>query len=152
MNVCTYGIDIFRGFSDRESATQIEFSTCTTDENIQIEIRCWRPMPKATVLASVHQPEPDTATGAIFEQGREVGLLAQQLFPGGVEVNGDGGLDDAMMMRYGANAQSVARCQGNSITLLTETPLDSPSSHRSTHSSAWGYARYQHCETIPNKF
>jgi hypothetical protein len=38
----------------------------------------------------VHQPElaaePDAANEAIFEQGREVGLLARQLFPGGVEV------------------------------------------------------------------
>jgi predicted RecB family nuclease len=38
----------------------------------------------------VHQPElaaePDAAAGAIIEQGHEVGLLARQLFPGGVEV------------------------------------------------------------------
>jgi hypothetical protein len=46
----------------------------------------------------VHQPklaaEPDGATDAIIEQGREVGLLARQLFPGGVEVRSDGGLRD----------------------------------------------------------
>jgi hypothetical protein len=37
-------------------------------------------------------PEPDAATQAIFEQGHEVGALAKQVFPGGVEV-GDGVLD-----------------------------------------------------------
>src|SRR5208282_3182915 len=40
--------------------------------------------------------EPDAANEAIFEQGREVGLLARQLFPGGVEVDGSGGLDGAI--------------------------------------------------------
>jgi predicted RecB family nuclease len=48
----------------------------------------------------VHAPElaaePDPATEAIFEQGREVGLLARQLFPGGVEVGSGGGLDQAI--------------------------------------------------------
>src|ERR1019366_91107 len=48
----------------------------------------------------VHAPElaaePDGATEAIIEQGREVGLLARQLFPGGVEVGSDGGLDQAI--------------------------------------------------------
>src|ERR1035438_6051436 len=48
----------------------------------------------------VHQPElaaePDPATEAIFEQGREVGMLARQLFPGGAEVVSDGGLDQAI--------------------------------------------------------
>ena len=37
----------------------------------------------------VHEPElaeePDSATEAIIEQGREVGRLARTLFPGGVE-------------------------------------------------------------------
>jgi predicted RecB family nuclease len=48
----------------------------------------------------VHAPElaaqSDTATEAIIEQGREVGLLARQLFPGGVEVRSDGGLGRAI--------------------------------------------------------
>lgn len=48
----------------------------------------------------VHEPElaaePDGAVEAIIEQGREVGLLARQLFPGGVEVLSDGGLDQAI--------------------------------------------------------
>lgn len=48
----------------------------------------------------VHQPElaaaPDAAGEAIFEQGREVGLLARQLFPGGVGVEGSRGLDEAI--------------------------------------------------------
>ena len=48
----------------------------------------------------VHQPElggePDDATDAIIAQGREVGMLARQLFPGGVEIPSDGGLDKAI--------------------------------------------------------
>jgi hypothetical protein len=48
----------------------------------------------------VHQPElaavPDAASKAVMEQGREVGLLARQLFPGGVEISSDGGLDQAI--------------------------------------------------------
>ena len=48
----------------------------------------------------VHQPElagvPDAAAVAIMEQGREVGLLARQLFPGGIEVEGSGGLEQAI--------------------------------------------------------
>ncbi len=48
----------------------------------------------------VHEPElatePDAAAGAIIEQGREVGILARQLFPGGVEVRSEGGLDQAI--------------------------------------------------------
>jgi predicted RecB family nuclease len=48
----------------------------------------------------VHEPElaaqPDAASEAIFEQGREVGLLARQMFPGGVEVDGAAGLDEAI--------------------------------------------------------
>jgi hypothetical protein len=48
----------------------------------------------------VHQPElatqPDASAYAIMKQGHEVGLLARQLFPGGVEVDGSGGLDEAI--------------------------------------------------------
>src|SRR5579872_1779939 len=48
----------------------------------------------------VHDPElgaqPDGADEAIMEQGREVGLLARRLFPGGVEVDGSGGLQAAI--------------------------------------------------------
>jgi hypothetical protein len=48
----------------------------------------------------VHKPglaaEPDASALAIMEQGREVGLLARQLFPGGVEVDGLGGLEQAI--------------------------------------------------------
>src|ERR1039458_9270553 len=48
----------------------------------------------------VHEPElaaePDAATEAIMAQGHEVGLLARQLFPGGIEVGSDGGLDQAI--------------------------------------------------------
>jgi len=55
--------------------------------------------PKRLYL-QVHQPElaaePDAASAAVMEQGREVGLLARQLFPGGVEVDGTGGLGQAI--------------------------------------------------------
>src|ERR1035437_6584240 len=48
----------------------------------------------------VHQPElaaePDASAFALMEQGHEVGLLARQLFPGGVEVDGSAGLDEAI--------------------------------------------------------
>jgi predicted RecB family nuclease len=48
----------------------------------------------------VHQPEqatkPDAAVQAIIQQGHEVGMLARQMFPGGVEVSSDGGLDQAI--------------------------------------------------------
>lgn len=48
----------------------------------------------------VHEPElaaqPDGAADAIIEQGREVDMLARQLFPGGIEVRSDGGLDQAI--------------------------------------------------------
>jgi hypothetical protein len=48
----------------------------------------------------VHAPElaaePDAAAEAIIQQGREVGLLARQMFPGGVEVDSSGGLNDAI--------------------------------------------------------
>jgi predicted RecB family nuclease len=40
--------------------------------------------------------QPDGSDQAIIEQGREVGLLARQLFPGGVEVDGSGGLEAAI--------------------------------------------------------
>src|SRR5713226_8267761 len=48
----------------------------------------------SVVLMSV--PRPDGAGEAIIEQGREVGLLARQLFPDGIEVNGSGGLEAAI--------------------------------------------------------
>ncbi|HXW92953.1 MAG TPA: DUF2779 domain-containing protein [Terriglobales bacterium] len=48
----------------------------------------------------VHQPElaaqPDAADQAIIAQGREVGKLARQLFPGGVVVDSCGGLEQAI--------------------------------------------------------
>ena len=48
----------------------------------------------------VHEPEmatqPDATSEAVIEQGREVGLLARQMFPGGVEVRSEGGLDQAI--------------------------------------------------------
>lgn len=34
-------------------------------------------------------PEPDAQTQAIFDQGHQVGELAKQLFPGGIEIGGE---------------------------------------------------------------
>ena len=48
----------------------------------------------------IHQPElaaePDAASEAVIEQGREVGMLARKLFPGGIEVDGSAGLQQAI--------------------------------------------------------
>jgi predicted RecB family nuclease len=48
----------------------------------------------------VHEPGlaagPDAADRAIMEQGREVGLLARQMFPGGVEVDSSDGVERAI--------------------------------------------------------
>ena len=48
----------------------------------------------------VHEPELaaelGTADQAIMQQGHEVGMLARQLFPGGVEVGYEGSLDQAI--------------------------------------------------------
>jgi len=48
----------------------------------------------------VHEPElavePDASAEAIIQQGREIGLLARQMFPGGVEVDCAGGLEQAI--------------------------------------------------------
>ena len=47
-----------------------------------------------------HEPElaaePGAASAAVMEQGREVGLLARQLCPGGIEVHSEGGFDQAI--------------------------------------------------------
>lgn len=52
------------------------------------------------LFLQVYQPElaaaPEAAVEAIIEQGREVGLLARQMFPGGVEVTNDSGLNQAI--------------------------------------------------------
>ena len=48
----------------------------------------------------VHEPklaeQPSAAVQAIMQQGHEVGMLARQLFPGGVEVRSYRGLDQAI--------------------------------------------------------
>jgi Domain of unknown function(DUF2779) len=53
----------------------------------------------------MHEPElaeqPDSATEAIIEQGRDVGRLARTLFPGGVEVFSEHGLDEAIRATRG---------------------------------------------------
>jgi hypothetical protein len=48
----------------------------------------------------VHEPElaaePDASDEAEMEQGGEVGLLARQLFPGGEEISGNSGIEQAI--------------------------------------------------------
>jgi hypothetical protein len=48
----------------------------------------------------MHEPGlaagPDASDQAIMEQGREVGLLARQMFPGGVEVDSSDGVEQAI--------------------------------------------------------
>jgi hypothetical protein len=48
----------------------------------------------------VHEPQlaaqPEGANEAVIEQGREIGLLARQLFPGGVEADGSGSLGEGV--------------------------------------------------------
>jgi predicted RecB family nuclease len=48
----------------------------------------------------VHKPElaaePNGTADGIIEQGREVGMLARKLFPGGIEVDGSAGLKQAI--------------------------------------------------------
>ena len=58
-------------------------------------------MLEKALFSGFHQPElaaeslADDSGEAIIEQGREVGMLARQLFPGGVEV-GSMRLDQAL--------------------------------------------------------
>jgi hypothetical protein len=56
----------------------------------------------------VHEPElaaqSDGADETPFEQGHEVGLLARELFPGGIEVDSSVGLSQAI----GATKELVA--------------------------------------------
>ncbi len=65
----------------------------------------------------VHQPEPaaepDASDYAIMEQGHEVGLLARQMFPGGVEVGGTGGLDEAIRrnLSLGGHSHGAQICE-----------------------------------------
>ena len=74
----------------------------TTDTDVRISkskfvagIQCLK-----RLYWQVHHPdlaaEPEAEVEAIMEQGQEVGLLAHQLFPGGVEVSRDDGLDEAI--------------------------------------------------------
>jgi hypothetical protein len=51
-------------------------------------------------------PEPDAATQAIFDQGHEVGQLAKQLFPGGIEV-GEGARDFDDVLAQSSQARRV---------------------------------------------
>jgi hypothetical protein len=48
----------------------------------------------------VHEPglaaQGDGADVAIIQQGHDVGLLARELFPGGIEVDSSGGLGQAI--------------------------------------------------------
>src|SRR5271170_1017496 len=69
----------------------------------------------------VHEPEiaaePDGTADAIIEQGREVGLLARKLFPGGIEVCSTG-LDQAirttreLVANHELRTQTTQHCRG----------------------------------------
>jgi hypothetical protein len=48
-------------------------------------------------------PEPDASQQAIFDQGHEVGALAKQLFPGGIEV-GQGIVDIETVLKLSQSA------------------------------------------------
>jgi hypothetical protein len=50
------------------------------------------------IKAPATVPEPDAATEAIFDQGHEVGVMAQSLFPGGVSVPGDAAISERIAM------------------------------------------------------
>src|SRR5262249_29315486 len=47
-------------------------------------------------------PEPDASTTALFNQGHEVGLLAQKLFPGGIQIGCPDSLDEAIKLTRNA--------------------------------------------------
>ena len=53
-----------------------------------------------SLYLQVHEPDlaagPDAAAEAVIEQGREVGMLARTLFPGGVAVSSEGGLEQTI--------------------------------------------------------
>jgi predicted RecB family nuclease len=61
----------------------------------------------------VHAPElaaqPDAAAEAIVQQGHDVGMLARRLFPGGVEVRNDCGLNEAIRTTRGQIANPDVR-------------------------------------------
>ena len=53
-------------------------------------------------------PSPDAATQAIFDQGHEVGALAKQLFPGGIEVSA-GVTDFDQVLRHSLEAAKARK-------------------------------------------
>ena len=73
---------------------------CGNRETQQIKIRGRLPVLRSgstfRFISRNSLPSRTVPTEAIIEQGREVGMLARQMFPGGVEVRSDGGLDQAI--------------------------------------------------------
>jgi len=53
-------------------------------------------------------PEPDASTQAIFDQGHEIGRLAKQLFPGGIEI-AEGTRDFSQVVAASRQAPSTRR-------------------------------------------
>jgi hypothetical protein len=51
---------------------------------------------KQSLASNASSASIGRSISAIMEQGREVGLLACQLFPGGIEVSGEGGLEQTI--------------------------------------------------------
>jgi hypothetical protein len=59
-------------------------------------IQCWKLLWTAYNAKDLIPP-PDAAQHAIFDQGHEVGALAKQLYPGGIEISGDANDFDAVL-------------------------------------------------------
>jgi hypothetical protein len=70
-----------------------------SNSHIEIKVRRWHAVLETTYF-EVHQPElaegADDGQEARFEQGQDVGLLAQRRFPGGVFVGFEHGVADAL--------------------------------------------------------
>jgi predicted RecB family nuclease len=82
--------DYYEGDARRDAAVSMRISKSKFCAGVQCLKRLY---------LLVHEPElatePDGTAEAIMEQGREVGLLARKLFPGGIEVCSTG-LDQAI--------------------------------------------------------
>ena len=82
--------DYYEGDARRDAAVSMRISKSKFCAGVQCLKRLY---------LLVHEPEiaaePDGTADAIIEQGREVGLLARKLFPGGIEVCSTG-LDQAI--------------------------------------------------------
>jgi hypothetical protein len=83
-------------------------------------------------------PELDAASEAIIAQGRKVGLLARQLFPNGIEVDGSRGLDEAIRATREliGNRDVPAIFEGQQERTLTVSTEDQLNAAEQRHSDA----------------